>query len=153
MQKREAHINLHEKTDDFMQDTHNYLKYLKFGYGRITDQVSIHIREKRMTREEGIDWIRKKEYLKRPKNLDVFLKFAGLTYQEFVSKIDHLRDQDIWEKKSDGEWKLLDWIGNHKNDEFVEKVRLEKTDEWKEIRSEKSKNARDYLDEDEIVFL
>ena len=56
-------------------------------------------------------------------------------------------------KKSDGEWKLLDWIGNHKNDEFVEKVRLEKTDEWKEIRSEKSKNARDYLDEDEIVFL
>ena len=68
---------------------HDYLKYLKFGYGRITDQVSIHIREKRMAREEGIDWIRKKEYLKRPKNLDVFLKFAGLTYQEFVSKIDH----------------------------------------------------------------
>ena len=153
MQEREAHINLHEKTDDFMQDTHNYLKYLKFGYGRITDQVSIHIRERRMSREEGIDWIERKEYLKRPKNLDVFLKFVGLTESEFLDKIEHLRDETIWEKKSNGKWELLDWIGNHKNDEFVEKVRLEKTEEWKEIRSEKSKMARDYLEEDEIVFL
>ena len=48
----------------------------------------------------------------------------------------------------------MDWIGNHKNDEFVEKVRLEKTGEWKEIRSKKSNSvARDYLEEDEIVFL
>ena len=50
-QNRQTSFNLYQKVDDFFQDTHNYLKYLKFGYGRVTDQVSIEIRNQTMTRD------------------------------------------------------------------------------------------------------
>ena len=94
-------------------------KYLKFGYGRVTDQVSIEIRNQSMTRDEGIEFIEKYEHKLRPTNLDVFLKFAEISEQQFLDYIDHLRDDQIWEKKSNNSYELLDWVGNHKNDEFV----------------------------------
>ena len=150
---RETSFNLYEKTDDFMQDTHNYLKYLKFGYGRVTDQTSIEIRHQRMTREEGIELIRKYEYLKRPKNLDVFLKFVGLTKEQFLQKIEHLRDPRIWEDDKNS-WNLLDWIGNHVHDEGVEKARLPLVNKREIIISpKKSYSSRNYLSDDEIVYL
>jgi len=124
-QTREDTFNLHSSIDDFFEVTHNYCKYLKFGYGRCTDHASNEIRHQRMAREEGIEMIKKYEYLKRPKNLDVFLKFAGITEKEFLQKINHLRDPAVWEKKSNGEWIQLDWIGNHIWDKGVEDARLE----------------------------
>ena len=145
-----------EKVEDFFQDTHNYLKYLKFGYGRCTDHVSLEIRHQRMSREEGIKMIEKFEHLIRPSNLDNFLKFAELSEEEFLSKIEHLRDQSIWEKDSQGKWQLKDWIGNHVSDKGVEDARLPIKEKWVQIKSPPHKSPRDYSsddDKDEIVFL
>ena len=134
-QKRESSFNLYQKVEDFFQDTHNYLKYLKFGYGRCTDHVSIEIRNQRMTREEGIKMIEKYEHMKRPKNFDVFLKFLGINEEEFLEKISHLRDSEIWNKDNDGKWELLDWIGNHVDDKGVNEVRLPIKEKWYELKS------------------
>ena len=95
LQTRQTTFKLDFKIEDFFQDTHNYLKYLKFGYSRCTDNVSVEIRNQRMTREEGIKLIKKHEHLIRPKNLDAFLKFAEITEQEFLDSIEHLRDKNI----------------------------------------------------------
>lgn len=134
-QSSEQTFNLHSSIDDLFEGTHNYLKYLKFGYSRCTDHASMEIRYQRMTREEGIDMIRKYEYLKRPKNLDLFLKFAKISEQEFLEKIDHLRDPQIWEKRSDGEWELLDWVGNHIFEKGIEDARLPIKEKWRYIKS------------------
>lgn len=134
-QSSEQTFNLHSSIDDLFEGTHNYLKYLKFGYSRCTDHASMEIRNQRMTREEGIEMIKKYEYLKRPKNLDLFLKFTGITEKQFLEKIDHLRDPKIWEKNSKDEWTLLDWIGNHKSDQGVEEARLRIKDKWRFITS------------------
>ena len=155
-QKSEQTFNLHASIDDIFEGTHNYLKYLKFGYGRCSDHASMEIRHQRMTREEGIEMIRKFEYLKRPKNLDMFLKFAGITEQEFLNKIDHLRDTNIWEKDSKGEWHLLDWIGNHIWDKGVEDVRLPIKEKWHYMTSEpidSSHDNFDYGEEEELISL
>lgn len=155
-QKRECTFNLYEKVDDFLQDTHNYLKYLKFGYSRCTDHASLEIRQQRMTREEGIETVRKYEHLVRPSNLDIFLEFAGITEKQFLNNIDHLRDESIWEKDSNGEWHPKDWIGNHINDDGVNKVRLPIKEKWTELKSPSYKIPRDYSalnGEDEIIFL
>jgi N-acetyl sugar amidotransferase len=155
-QQRETSFNLYQKVDDFFQDTHNYLKYLKFGYGRCTDQVSIEIRNHRMTREQGIDLIKKYEHKIRPKNLDVFLKFAELTEKEFLDKIEHLRDRNMWEKTSNGEWILLDWVGNHVWDKGVEDARLPIKEPWTNLKSPKFKSSRDYSlpdSDEELIFL
>ena len=156
LQNRETTFNLYGKVEDFFQDTHNYLKYLKFGYGRCTDHASVEIRHQRMSREEGIKMIEKYEHLVRPSNLDTFLKFAELSEEEFLSKIDHLRDQSIWEKDSQGKWQLKDWIGNHVSDKGVEDARLPIKEKWVQIKSPPHKSPRDYSsddDKDEIVFL
>ena len=156
-QTREDTFNLHSSIDDFFEVTHNYCKYLKFGYGRCTDHASNEIRHQRMTREEGIEMIKKYEYLKRPKNLDVFLRFTGITEKEFLQKMDHLRDPAIWEKKSNREWIQLDWIGNHIWDKGVEDARLELKEKWEFIRSDHKKPPHDNTSPeeelDELVYL
>ena len=155
-QNHEQTFNLYSSIDDFFEVTHNYLKYLKFGYSRCTDHVAVEIRHQRMSREEGIEMIKKYEYLKRPKNLDFFLKFAGITEKQFLHKMEHLRDPNIWEKDSKGEWHLLDWVGNHIWDKGVEDARLPIKEKWEFIKSPKYKSPRnnDSGDEnEELIFL
>jgi N-acetyl sugar amidotransferase len=157
LQNRDTTYNLYEKIEDYFNDTHNYLKYLKFGYGRCTDHASMDIRHQRITREQGIEFINQFEYQKKPKNLAPFLKFIEMNEQEFEQSIEHLRDPDIWEKQSDGSWKILDWVGNHVNDDGVEKARLPIIKELDHIKSQKYKSPRKYTDEedayDEMVYL
>lgn len=155
-QSRQTTFNLYEKIDDFFQDTHNYLKYLKFGYSRCTDHASMEIRNQRMTREQGIDMIKKYEHLVRPKNLDIFLNFMDMTEKQFLDSVDHLRDSSIWEKDSKGEYQLLDWIGNHANDKGVEEARLPIKEKWDQIKSTPQKLSRDNSspdDNEELIFL
>lgn len=156
LQKRQTTFNLYEKTDDFFNDTHNYLRYLKFGYSRCTDHSSIEIRHQRMTREEGIEMIKKYEYLVRPSNLDIFLRFAGITEKEFLGRVEHMRDPDIWEKDSNDNWILKDWIGNHICDKGIEDVRLPIKEKLESLKSKKYSSPREYSSEDgdeELIFL
>lgn len=52
-------------------DVHDYIKFLKHGYGKITDHVCREIRLRRLIREEGIVLIKK--YAKEsPKQLKLF---------------------------------------------------------------------------------
>jgi N-acetyl sugar amidotransferase len=102
---------------------HDYLKWLKFGYGRATDHASKDIRFGRMTREEGIKMVEKYD-AQRPPDLDLFLDFVGMTEEEFIKSIDHLRDPRAWKKDKNGKWVLRDHVRNHKNDPYVDEVRL-----------------------------
>lgn len=86
--------------------TNDYLKYLKFGYGRTTDHASQDIREGRITREEGIKLV--KEYdSRRPEDLDTFLREVGLTESELFQIIDRFRDTRAWRRNSDGTWNKI----------------------------------------------
>ncbi len=129
--KRDRTFNLHDKLDDIHANgTHDYLKYLKFGYGRCTDDASTEIRHGRMTREEGISMVAKYDHV-RPKDLDIYLRFIGMTEKEFLDSIEHLRDRRIWEKTEDGSWKIKDSVSNHVHDHNVEKARLKNVQPWK----------------------
>lgn len=121
--KKERTFNLHDKTDDAANEVHDYLKYLKFGYGRCTDDASFEIRSGRMTREEGVDMVAKYDHVK-PSSLAMYLKFVGLSEPEFFGAIEKMRDKSIWEKSASGEWKTNDSILNHKNEPGVEEAKL-----------------------------
>jgi N-acetyl sugar amidotransferase len=47
----------YENLDNHHTGIHDYFKYLKFGFGRATDQVSMAIRRGAITREEGIELV------------------------------------------------------------------------------------------------
>ena len=117
-------FNIYDKTDDLhASGLHDYLKYLKFGYGRATDDASTEIRHGRMTREQGIEMVMKYDHV-RPADLDTFLRFVDMTEDSFLSSIEHLRDISIWRKDAIGLWQTIDNIGNHVGDEGVANVRV-----------------------------
>ena len=51
---------------DDMHDNgiHDYMKWIKFGYGRATDHTTKDIRAGRMTRDEGIKEVLKRDHIK-----------------------------------------------------------------------------------------
>lgn len=120
---RDRTFNLYAKTEDHANDVHDYLKYLKFAYGRGTDDASMEIRHGRMTREEGIELVKKYDHA-RPRTLDTYLKFMQITESEFNSWIDPMRDLEIWNKDSSGEWVVKDSLANHVNDLAVDAARV-----------------------------
>lgn len=105
----------YEKVECAMQGVRDYLKFIKRGYGRTTHLASIDIRNGRLDRESG-ERMAAAHDGKRPASLDVFLKYVGLTEQEFmetaarhqvaphtfdgstVEKGEELWDQKLWDK-------------------------------------------------------
>jgi N-acetyl sugar amidotransferase len=120
---RERTFNLYDKTEDAANGTHDYLKYLKFGYGRATDDASTEIRHGRMTREIGAEKVMKHDPT-RPSDLDFFLDFLNISEKEFIKSVDHLRDKKIWDQVDEEKWQVKDSIANHVNEEGVEEVRI-----------------------------
>jgi N-acetyl sugar amidotransferase len=90
--------------DDMHENgAHDYLKYIKFGYGRATDHSCKDIRAGIMTREQGIEMVKKYDSVK-PKDLYRWLGYVGMTEIEFDKKADEFRDKRVWWKNDKGEW-------------------------------------------------
>lgn len=85
---------------------HDYVKYLKYGYGKVSDHVARDIRLKRISKSEGLNLI--KEYLPvKPKALTAFLAWLNMDEEEFMAIIDKFRDPRAWNKDSKGEWECF----------------------------------------------
>ena len=82
---------------------HDYMKFIKFGYGRCTDHVCKDIRLGKLTREEGIELIRKCDHVK-PRDIKRWLPYVGMTEEEFDATADSFRDPRVWWREN-GEWR------------------------------------------------
>ena len=94
---------------------HDYLKYLKYGYSKVTDHATREIRLKRITREKGIELVKKYSNI-WPDDINIFLDWIGMEEKDFFSYINNFRDPQIWQKHKEG-WKLLDSITNRIKDD------------------------------------
>jgi hypothetical protein len=112
--------------------THDYIKYLKYGYGKATDHACREIRLKRMTREEGIAMVQRYD-AKKPKDLPLFLRWIGMTEEELLRCLDDKRDPSMWQRDAHGEWIARDSVANHAHNPGVEAVRLKKEEECRFI--------------------
>jgi N-acetyl sugar amidotransferase len=75
---------------------HDYLKFIKLGYGRASDHASKDIRSGKMTRDIGIAMVRKYDHVKPRRDLDRWLKYVNMTEQEFDRICDTFRDKRVW---------------------------------------------------------
>lgn len=114
---------------------HDYVKFLKYGYGKVTDHASRDIRLKRKSREIGADLVAEYQNVK-PQALPKFLEWVGMSEEEFMTCIEPFRDARAWKRNDLGEWVLLDSIVNHVKDEGVEEVRLSVEDSRKYMLTE-----------------
>ena len=83
---------------------HDYMKFIKFGYGRATDHVCKDIRAGKMSREQGIEIINKMDPIK-PKDLYRWLDYVGWTEKQFDKVADEFRDPRVWWKDKKDNWK------------------------------------------------
>lgn len=65
---------------------HDYLKYLKRGFGRATDHATRDVKAGILTREEGFEMIRKHDSV-RPGVLDYYMKITGLSKEDVIQAI------------------------------------------------------------------
>lgn len=107
---------------------HDYLKFLRYGYGKVTDHASREIRLRRMTREEGARMVERYS-ARKPSDLPLFLKWVGMTDEEFNACVWDRREPAIWEKLPDGEYRLRDSVLNHIDGPEVDAARLEKRED------------------------
>jgi len=73
---------------------HDYFKYLKYGYGRATDQASIAVHQGRMTREQGMKMVEKYDGKLPTKYLAEYLKEIEITREEFDKLCDKFRKHE-----------------------------------------------------------
>ena len=77
----------YEKIECYMQGVRDYIKFLKRGFGRTAHLASIDIRNKRMTREEGLEAVEKYDG-RRPAALDRFLKILDIDEKQFMDIVE-----------------------------------------------------------------
>lgn len=77
----------YEKIECSMQGVRDYLKFKKRGFGRATHLASIDIRNRRMSRAEGLELAETHDG-KRPASLEVFLGHVGISEGELDRIID-----------------------------------------------------------------
>lgn len=89
--------------DDMHENgAHDYLKYVKFGYGRCTDHASKDIRSGVLSRAEGIALTRRYDPVK-PRDIRRWLDYVDMNEAEFDAIADTFRDPRIW--WFDGGWR------------------------------------------------
>ena len=109
----------YEKIECKFQGVRDYCKFIKRGHGRTNHLACIDIRSGRLDRETGMKMAFKYDG-KKPKSLEYFLKFTGMSEEEFVDMVkqnkisnwtpnldDFLSKIDVGEELPDmKDWKL-----------------------------------------------
>lgn len=105
-------------------DLHDYIKFAKWGYGKVSDHASRELRLGRLSREDAIALVRRYQDLRPdPARLSLFSKWIGIGEKDLMELIDRHRDPRIWTKSAGG-WGLMDSVTNHEKDPGVEEARL-----------------------------
>lgn len=91
--------------DDKIDMFHYYTTLIKFGIGRATYDAAQEIRNGKITREEGVQLVKKYDQEFPIKYFEEFLTYIGIDEELFYQTVDKFRSPHLWMKKSE-EWLL-----------------------------------------------
>lgn len=98
--------NSYAQTDSMQYPLHAYFMYLKFGFGRCTQDVCIDIRSGAMTRDEGKKYIREYDEVYPEIYEEKYLEYYNMTREEFYDNIDKWANKELlFKDKTTGRWK------------------------------------------------
>ena len=89
----------YDSLDDKIDNLYYYMQLIKFGFGRATRDASRLIQNGHMSREQGLDLVRKYDDEFCYEHFDEVLEYLELTRDEFVRIVDQHRNPEIWIKK------------------------------------------------------
>lgn len=96
----------HVALDDDFVIANQMLKYLKFGFGKAAQEVGSAIRHGLMTREEGVELVRKYDGKCADFYVDKLCDYLGMSRAEFWKVADGFVNRDLFEKTGEGKWRF-----------------------------------------------
>lgn len=103
--RTEGTYSKYNSIDDKIDDLHYFTTHIKFGLGRATYDASQEIRNKHITREEGIALVRRFDGEVPHRYLKEVMDFIGMDVDHFFKLCDQARSPHLWQNEN-GEWKL-----------------------------------------------
>jgi N-acetyl sugar amidotransferase len=91
------------QNDQALYALHAYMMYLKFGFGRATQDAGIEIRRGSMTRDQALNLVKMYDNAYPHDLIEVYLDYYQMTKKEFDEVLDKYANKDLFEK-IDGIW-------------------------------------------------
>lgn len=116
--RTEGTYSKYNSIDDKIDDLHYFTTFVKFGLGRASYDASQEIRNKHLTREEGVALVRKFDGEIPQRYFREVMDFIGMEPDYFWDLCEKARSPHLW-KKDDGVWKVSkavydeDWSLQH----------------------------------------
>jgi N-acetyl sugar amidotransferase len=105
---RTGHWDYADIDDDFIS-IHHWLKWYKFGFTRTFDNLSVEIRNGRLTRDAAIGILRAKGDETPRADIAKFCAWLGITEARFFEIAETFRNRDVWTRRGDA-WVIDDFI-------------------------------------------
>lgn len=94
-----------DSLDDKIDPLYYYMQFVKFGFGRAVRDGSRLVQNNHISRELGLEYVRKYDAEFPTEHFDEMLSYLNLTEEEFTEIVDKHRNAEIW-KKENGKWAL-----------------------------------------------
>jgi hypothetical protein len=95
-----------EALDEDFVFVNQMIKYFKYGFGKVTDEVCEFIRYGKMTREKGFELVKKYDGKCAPQYIKAFCDYIETSEEEFWRVAESYRNKDIFKKDKSGLWQL-----------------------------------------------
>lgn len=95
--------------DDAFIAVHHWLKWYKFGFTRLFDNLSLEIRNGRLTREQALGIIRDAGEQRPVADIERLCAFCEIPPRRFYEIAETFRNPAIWER-SGGVWRIRDFL-------------------------------------------
>ncbi len=103
--RTEGTYSKYNSLDDRIDGFHYYTTYIKFGLGRASYDASQEIRNKHLTREEGVALVRRFDGEFPERYFKEVMDHIEMDPEAFIRLCDAFRSPHLW-KKEGGEWAL-----------------------------------------------
>ena len=103
--RTEGTYSKYNSLDDKIDGFHYYTTFIKFGLGRASYDASQEIRNRHLTRDEGIALVRRFDGEFPERFCDEVLEYLGLDRARFTDLCDSFRSPHLWQREGDG-WQL-----------------------------------------------
>jgi N-acetyl sugar amidotransferase len=101
-----GYYNYADIDEEFLITVHHWMKWYKYGFSRLWDNLSIEIRNNRLTRKKALEIIKKKGTELPIREIKQFCKYSELSVKKFFVIAEKFRDKEIWKRKKFGNWKI-----------------------------------------------
>lgn len=109
-ERTEGTYSKYSSIDDRIDPFHYFTTLIKFGLGRATYDAAQEIRNGKITRDEGVNLVKKFDQEFPAKYFHEFLEYIDITEAEFWETVDRYRSPHLWEKVN-GKWLLKHTVG------------------------------------------